>query len=531
MIIEYGPPRGYSTRSVERVIGEYSKAIKSKLAIGTNAGNIILGLAWTRQIGSLAKQNTEQPKSWVLSDDDSLAGWPLTEGGERVGAKSDIEFWGPLRCRLIDESFEGISCLPILIQAFYKSKGVECSRIEPVMTTSCKAFVNGCVIASSFAQTLLREAHHVCLQVQIDLFLQVYSVEEYNGVLVAKNGQMKPKVVHLADVKELDGLVVSDATSSTTTTTTKYIVWPELNHEQKLNLGEHLINGHTDNSPTITTPTPGLPLTYLTALTNTAPTFCHAISFLPGEIFGLNPSNKAGTLFELHLSSKDVCAHACRVGFWYNNETVLASPAIASSSKLFKLTLSKLPQFPPQEYATLDTKLHNALMKYGYVHDISINTFGFMDGSGHAYVKRPLYEEETRSCYGCHQVGHLRSKCPRAAEVDNSYKRDCKVPEPHGPHRTTATCNTTNRPTVTHSGSHMKKTLPPSFTTANPYALLDPSLSSAGSQHNPANTTKAVPTDSRTKSPKTPPLPFEANLVDRETLPADDPTLTNCCGG
>ncbi|OAD80979.1 CCHC-type zinc finger transcription factor [Phycomyces blakesleeanus NRRL 1555(-)] len=383
--------------------------------------------------------------------------------------------------------------------------------------------------------------------------------------------------------------------------------------------GEHLINSHTNNSPTITTPTPGLPLTYLTALTNTAPTFRHAIvlgsndpltkprtwrestsqfsvyyttppetspefivffdallqSFLPGEIFGLNPSNKAGTLFELHLSSKDVCARACRVGFRYNNETVLASPAIASSSKLFKLTLSKLPRFPPQEYATLDTKLRNALTKYGYVHDISINTlFGFMDGSGHAYVERPPYEEgallplrfkmdfddnttflatwlnmgahcalcqtmghdrdncptrpkETRSCYGCHQVGHLRSKCPRAAEVDNSYKRDRKVPEPHGPHRTTATRNTTNRPTVTHSGSHMKKSLPPSFTTANPYALLDPSLSSAGSQHNPANTTKAVPADSRTKTPKTPPLPFEANLVDRGTLPADDPTLTD----
>ncbi|OAD67721.1 CCHC-type zinc finger transcription factor [Phycomyces blakesleeanus NRRL 1555(-)] len=266
--------------------------------------------------------------------------------------------------------------------------------------------------------------------------------------------------------------------------------------------GKHLINSHTNNSPTITTLTPGLPLTYLTALTNTALTFCHAIvlgsndpltkshtwrestsqfsvyyttpletspkfivffdallqSFLPGEIFGLNPSNKAGTLFELHLSSKD-------------------------------LTLSKLPRLPSQEYTTLDTKLRNALTKYGYVHDISINTlFGFMDGSGHAYMERPPYEEgallplrfkmdfddntmflatwlnmgahcalcqtmghdrdncpnqlkETHSCYGCHQVGHFRSKCPHAAKVNNSYKWDCKVPEPHGPHRTTATHN------------------------------------------------------------------------------------------
>ncbi|OAD68477.1 hypothetical protein PHYBLDRAFT_150648 [Phycomyces blakesleeanus NRRL 1555(-)] len=94
------------------------------------------------------------------------------------------------------------------------------------MTTSHKAFVNGCGIDSSFAQTPLREAHHVCLQVQVDLFCNVRQ-----SVLVAKNEQMKLKVVYLADVKELVGLVVSDAISSTTTTTatTKYIVWPELN--------------------------------------------------------------------------------------------------------------------------------------------------------------------------------------------------------------------------------------------------------------------------------------------------------------
>ncbi|OAD74555.1 hypothetical protein PHYBLDRAFT_167962 [Phycomyces blakesleeanus NRRL 1555(-)] len=134
----------------------------------------MFGLAQTRQIGSLAKQNTEQPKSQLLSYDDSSAGWPLTEGGECVSAKSDIEFWEPLRCRLIDENFKGISYLLILIQAFYKSKGVECSRIELIIITSCKIFVNSCVIDSSFAQTLLKEAHHICLQVQVDLFHNVH---------------------------------------------------------------------------------------------------------------------------------------------------------------------------------------------------------------------------------------------------------------------------------------------------------------------------------------------------------------------
>ncbi|OAD79487.1 hypothetical protein PHYBLDRAFT_58535 [Phycomyces blakesleeanus NRRL 1555(-)] len=242
MVDSYGSPRAYSARSLECAIGEYSRSIKSNSAIGVNAGNIMVHLTWTHHI-DLKDSGEDANRAIVLEYNDMSAGWPVMEKGEYVGAKSDIEFWGPLSRRLIDESFEGISCLLILIQAFYKSKRVECSTIEPVMTTSCKAFVNGCVIDSSFTQTPLREAHHICLQVQIDLFynvcwrytpiikdffskvvlffkhensgkrwplvlVQVYSVEEYNGMLVAKNGQMKPKVVHLVDVKELVGLSV-----------------------------------------------------------------------------------------------------------------------------------------------------------------------------------------------------------------------------------------------------------------------------------------------------------------------------------
>ncbi|OAD77506.1 hypothetical protein PHYBLDRAFT_141390 [Phycomyces blakesleeanus NRRL 1555(-)] len=272
----FGPPCAYSTRSMEHAIGEYSHAIKSKLAIGVNAGNIMVRLACTRQL--LTDSDGGKWRGVVLQYEDMSAGWPITSEGERAGADSDIEFWRPLGYKTIDDSFEDISCLLILIQDFYRSKGVECRTIEPAIITSRKAFINGCVIDSSFAQNTLREAHHVRLQVQVDLFTNVrrqytpvakdffgkvilffehensgkrwplvlvliYSTVLYNGIPVVVNDQLKPKVVHLADVKELVGLVMSDATDSTTTTTTttttKYIVWQELNCGPKLNLGQY----------------------------------------------------------------------------------------------------------------------------------------------------------------------------------------------------------------------------------------------------------------------------------------------------
>ncbi|OAD78082.1 hypothetical protein PHYBLDRAFT_68415 [Phycomyces blakesleeanus NRRL 1555(-)] len=45
IIDAYGPPHTYSARSMERAIGEYSRAIKSNSAINVNTGNIMLGLA------------------------------------------------------------------------------------------------------------------------------------------------------------------------------------------------------------------------------------------------------------------------------------------------------------------------------------------------------------------------------------------------------------------------------------------------------------------------------------------------------
>ncbi|OAD74590.1 CCHC-type zinc finger transcription factor [Phycomyces blakesleeanus NRRL 1555(-)] len=628
MIDLYGPPRAYNTRSVERAISEYSGSIKSNSQVSVNAGNIMIRLAQSQCVAELTTvTSTKTPSANLLVYSAYTNGWPVTEGGDPANAECEIEFWGPLKNLTIFNSFEDRSHLLLLLKTFYNLKGKECSMLEPSIKTSRKAYLNSCVIDAAFNQSSTREACHAHVQLQVNMnsrrsdsyhpeykhffgkvviffqhvhnskrwllaLITIYSVHLKNGLLITPVVKPKTIVIHASDIIELVGLVPSNVNGS------HYIIWSSLKRGPKLTLGalrEHLINGYTNTSPTITIPTPGLPLTYLTVLTNTTLTFHHAIvlgsndpltkprtwqestsqfsvyyttpwetspkfivffdallqSYLPGEIFGLHPSNKAGTLFELHLSSKDVYTCACCIGFWYNNETVLASPAIASSSKLFKLTLSKLPRFPPQEYTTLDIKLHNALTKYGYVHNISINTlFGFMNGSGHTYVERPPYEEgallplcfkmdfddnttflatwlnmgahcalcqtmghdcnncpnrpkETCLCYGCHQVGHLCSKCPHAAKVDNSYKWDCKVPELQGPHRTTATCNTTNQPTVTHSGSHMKKTLPPPSPqpTFMPYLTL-PSLLPG------LNTTPPT-------SPKL------------ETLLTDDPTITN----
>ncbi|OAD79471.1 hypothetical protein PHYBLDRAFT_162541 [Phycomyces blakesleeanus NRRL 1555(-)] len=272
MIDTYGPPRAYSARSVEWAIGEYSRAIKSNSAINVNAGNIMLGLAQIQQAEAGATvMITEARTARHLQYEDSTAGWPLTDEGECVCAGSDIEFWGPLRNRTIRDSFEGISCLSKLLEDFYKSKGEECSMIEAAIQSSRKAFVNGCVIDSALDQNCVREAHNIRLQIQVDenhninsayspvykdffgkvvvffehklnnkrwphALVEIAAVRLVNGIPVVNNGQMKPKVVHLADVKELVGLVKSDATINTTTTTT-YIVWPELNRGPKLSLG------------------------------------------------------------------------------------------------------------------------------------------------------------------------------------------------------------------------------------------------------------------------------------------------------
>ncbi|OAD68476.1 hypothetical protein PHYBLDRAFT_150647 [Phycomyces blakesleeanus NRRL 1555(-)] len=91
MVDAYGPPRAYSARSLERVIGEYSRSIKSNSAISVNAGNIMVRLAWTRRI-DLKDSGEDVNRAIVLEYDDVSAGWPMTEEGEHVGAKLDIEF-------------------------------------------------------------------------------------------------------------------------------------------------------------------------------------------------------------------------------------------------------------------------------------------------------------------------------------------------------------------------------------------------------------------------------------------------------
>ncbi|OAD72693.1 hypothetical protein PHYBLDRAFT_73098 [Phycomyces blakesleeanus NRRL 1555(-)] len=102
MIGAFGSSRAYSTRSVECAIGKYFRTIKSNLAIGMNAGNVMVQLACTQQL-------------LMDSEGDMSAGWPITSKGEHAGADSDIKFWGHLEYKTINDSFKDISYLPILI--------------------------------------------------------------------------------------------------------------------------------------------------------------------------------------------------------------------------------------------------------------------------------------------------------------------------------------------------------------------------------------------------------------------------------
>ncbi|OAD78063.1 hypothetical protein PHYBLDRAFT_68434 [Phycomyces blakesleeanus NRRL 1555(-)] len=113
MISAFGSPCAYSTKSVKCAIGAYSCAIKSNSAIGINAGNIIVRLAYTRQL--LTDSDGSKQRGVILQYKDMSADWPITSKGECAGADSDIEFWKPLEYETIDNSFENISCLPILI--------------------------------------------------------------------------------------------------------------------------------------------------------------------------------------------------------------------------------------------------------------------------------------------------------------------------------------------------------------------------------------------------------------------------------
>ncbi|OAD67607.1 hypothetical protein PHYBLDRAFT_73297 [Phycomyces blakesleeanus NRRL 1555(-)] len=197
---------------------------------------------------------TEARTARHLQYEDFTAGWPLTDESECVGAGSDIEFWGPLRNRTIQDSFEGISCLSKLLEDFYKSKGEECSMIEAAIQTSRKAFVNGCIQVDEnhdinsayspvykdfFGKVVVFFEHRLNNKRWPLALVEIAAVHLVNGIPVVNNRQMKPKVVHLADVKELVGLVKLDATINTTTTTITitYIVWPELNRGPKLSLG------------------------------------------------------------------------------------------------------------------------------------------------------------------------------------------------------------------------------------------------------------------------------------------------------
>ncbi|OAD68714.1 hypothetical protein PHYBLDRAFT_150307 [Phycomyces blakesleeanus NRRL 1555(-)] len=156
------------------------------------------------------------------------AGWPITSEGECAGADSDIEFWGPLGYKTIDDSFEDISCLLILIQDFYKSKGVQVDL-----------FTNVC--------------HQYTFMVNNFLGKVILFFEHENSIMV--NGQLKPKVVHMVEVNELVSLVVSDATGNTQSVSASATVLlhdlPNVKHSL---LNQYLTISEVKYSPSATLP-------------------------------------------------------------------------------------------------------------------------------------------------------------------------------------------------------------------------------------------------------------------------------------
>ncbi|KAI9031632.1 hypothetical protein CLU79DRAFT_830896 [Phycomyces nitens] len=155
---------------------------------------------------------------------------------------------------------------------------------------------------------------------------------------------------------------------------------------------------------------------------------------------------------------------------------------------------------------------------------------------GYDLDKCPSRPRESRSCYRCPQVGYLCSSCSRAAEVDNSYKRERKTPVQHGPPIHT-------RPSVSTS----KKPAGPSVVTKNRFEILGPSLSSAASKHNSANANIVSKDKKISNSPvegiETGPTQLElpkrvgasikhfdlsvVDMRDKEIIPEDDPDLTD----
>ncbi|OAD77927.1 hypothetical protein PHYBLDRAFT_73852 [Phycomyces blakesleeanus NRRL 1555(-)] len=267
MIDLYGPPRAYSTRSVERAIGEYSRSIKSNSQVSVNAGNIMIRLAQSRRVAELTTvANTKTPPANLLVYSAYTDGWPVTEGGDPANAECEIEFWGPLKNLTIFDSFEDRSHLSLLLKTFYDLKGEEFSMLEPSIKTSRKAYLNGCVIDAAFNQSSTREACHVHVQLQVDMnsrrsrsyrpgykhffgkvviffqhvhnskrwplaLITIYSVHLKNGLPITSVVKPKTIVIHASDIVELVGLVPSNVNGS------HYIIWPSLKRGPKLTLG------------------------------------------------------------------------------------------------------------------------------------------------------------------------------------------------------------------------------------------------------------------------------------------------------
>lgn len=91
MIREFGPLRAYSTRSMERAIGNLSKSINSNVSSGRNASNIIEGLAINKILGLTIDIDDEldviRPKPYK----------PSSFWKNPSGDSFDSQYWEPFK--------------------------------------------------------------------------------------------------------------------------------------------------------------------------------------------------------------------------------------------------------------------------------------------------------------------------------------------------------------------------------------------------------------------------------------------------
>ncbi|OAD74256.1 hypothetical protein PHYBLDRAFT_167677 [Phycomyces blakesleeanus NRRL 1555(-)] len=182
---------------------------------------------------------------------------------------------------------------------------------------------------------------------------------------------------------------------------------------------------------------------------------------------------KKPLIHEMHLTSSAICTDICTKGFPVGDQTYFPSMGIAPGTTILRISLTQLPFLPRP---LLEETIKTALAAYGTVREVGLHLrSGFFDGSGFAYLERPLrpdltlaklsykipyngglcflgtwkqmghhcnyckdmghdienypeHPKDSRRCFTCDQTDHLQPVHPKAPPVDvSSFKKTRKV--------------------------------------------------------------------------------------------------------